>query len=545
MKLGHEIVLALQNTANRIKNIAENNPNKRALLDIIYKMLHGKNPPTDEVAKLFTFCEAIIDKESKTQIEIEACYLLALCALEGLACDRNISYATEIFKKIIKYHPHASYYLGCISIGLSGDKSNQNLSLAHQYFFNGRSSWDGWMLYTIGLYFQKDNNPAAAFEYFERGANCGHIEAIVRLADCHRFGLGTVVNPQKALAIYKSVAFNNAQAMGRAAELLLEIPAGSNEEKIKNERMAMDYYLYAAQNNDMIAFYNLAEGYELGRGGMPVDFLKAANYYLHILQYQSEARVYAINACHRLAMAWKDKKDIDNKPAKNDLSNAVKLFTRLTQIKHLPSQFQLALLYFQGQGVEQDREKAKEYLKTLPENEFPQAKQYLMACDTAPAPIAPTAAMPILQMLENRSTFNTASYPAFAFSTASTTITASAASSVYSCSSSSSASPSASTTKSPAMPDKMMVESTTIVQNLHKKLGPQAIADKTLFKDITNTAACNHFMAHYSAQFDSRGIKIQRPETPNPTQNQSESSIGMKSEQQPVVKVRKNLFQTK
>src|SRR6266542_6727061 len=107
--------------------------------------------------------------------------------------------------------------------------------------------------YELGIGIDKDENKA--FDYYQKSAENGLVNAKFQLGYCHANGIGTEVNKDKGLELY-------------------------NEAAGKEDNLAKINYWFqkAAEDDNKVALYKLGEFYEL-KGSILEDEVMAFEFY--------------------------------------------------------------------------------------------------------------------------------------------------------------------------------------------------------------------------------------------------------------------------
>ena len=109
----------------------------------------------------------------------------------------------------------------------------------------------------------------AAFEWFEKAAAQGSVEALYELSVCYLRGEGTPLYPEKAYKLLEQAAnagYMPAQYDFGMLYLYGKTIAYGEKEFPKDEALAVKWLLKAAEQGDSLAQYQLGECYEEGIG---------------------------------------------------------------------------------------------------------------------------------------------------------------------------------------------------------------------------------------------------------------------------------------
>ena len=109
----------------------------------------------------------------------------------------------------------------------------------------------------------------AAFEWFEKAAGQGSVEALYELSVCYERGEGTPSFPEKARKLLEQAAASGympAQYDFGMLYLYGKTSMAGEKEFPKDETLAVKWLLKAAEQGDSLAQYQLGECYEEGMG---------------------------------------------------------------------------------------------------------------------------------------------------------------------------------------------------------------------------------------------------------------------------------------
>ncbi len=103
--------------------------------------------------------------------------------------------------------------------------------------------------YELGIGVEKDENKA--FDFYQKSAENGCINAIFQLGYCYVNGIGIEVNKDKGFELYN-------EAAGKKDELQYEI-----DERVNDLNKIKYWFQKAAKGDNKVALYKLGEFYEL------------------------------------------------------------------------------------------------------------------------------------------------------------------------------------------------------------------------------------------------------------------------------------------
>lgn len=218
--------------------------------------------------------------------------------------------------------------------------------------------------YSLGTYYLKGervaHNYAEAFRLFRLSAEQNFPEGQRALSICYRDGLGVEKDPKKAIEWLKKAADNNLPDAQFDLWNCLYNGHGTEKDKAK----AYDYLLKAYNNGDCEACYTLGRYYFDGES-VAQDDEKAFTLFREAAGKGSTHAMYYLGRCLH-----------EGRGTKADHAEALKCLEAAA--KKMPlSQVYLAFLYFDGDGIEQDYEKAFAWMKKAAESGHPDGAYYL------------------------------------------------------------------------------------------------------------------------------------------------------------------------
>ena len=101
-----------------------------------------------------------------------------------------------------------------------------------------------------------------AIMWFEKAANVGSVNCMIRLANMYQYGNGAKKDYTKALKWYKKAALKGDSESQFAVGVFYDFAYGVK----KNDKEASKWYRMAADNGHTVALYNLGLNYLYGRG---------------------------------------------------------------------------------------------------------------------------------------------------------------------------------------------------------------------------------------------------------------------------------------
>lgn len=236
-----------------------------------------------------------------------------------------------------------------------------------------------------------------AFEYFQISATKGLSEGFYSLALCYHYGKGTKKNTKKAIEYYQKASdLNNPYAItnlgsmylngegvkqdiNKASELFLKggekgDPTGyANLGVIYHEKQdmtkAIEYYQKAADMGNYIGLINLAVIYQSSNNG-----LKAIEYYERAAKMdQTGAAYYNWGTIYYFGCG---------EIAKNH-QKAYELFTESANANYAPAQYNLGVMYLNGEYVTKNENQAISLIKKAAKQNYKLAVDYIKQLNQA------------------------------------------------------------------------------------------------------------------------------------------------------------------
>ncbi len=227
-------------------------------------------------------------------------------------------------------------------------------TLALSYLREAEKSENPLVFYELGLYFENvggtAQNYAKAFEYYQKAAREGVLNAHVKLAIFYQYGLG--VEPDITLAI-------------RHYRLLEELAEDDNVSQYVSAMLGSIYLEYgivetdmekrfrwlraAAQEGNVEAMFFLGDAYYTGRG-IERDYAKSAGWYL------AAARQDHAQAMTNLAYLY-----LNGYGVKKDYEKAFNWFKSAAELGNAEGAWNVGNIYYYGYGKDQDLAQAREW----------------------------------------------------------------------------------------------------------------------------------------------------------------------------------------
>jgi TPR repeat protein len=204
-------------------------------------------------------------------------------------------------------------------------------------------------LYNVGLSFHHgfgvDQDYSMASDYYTKAIEKNHPYAILDLGVIYYFGLGVEKDCKKGFECFTKSAQDYKRTqyyMGDAYE--------SGDGVKQNNYLAYKYYNLAANNGHKIAQYRLGNLYFYGRGVKHNNKLALKYYTLSAKQNDREA-LFMLGYLHEKGLCG----------VKQHYKMASLYYTKAAEQGHSTAQLNLAILYHNGFGVDQDLDLAVKY----------------------------------------------------------------------------------------------------------------------------------------------------------------------------------------
>ena len=179
-------------------------------------------------------------------------------------------------------------------------------------------------------------NTRSAVKLLKKAADRGNVAAQINLGLVYDHGREVPVNPGEAFKYYSlAVKQGSARAMNLLGELYI---VGKGIKNKADPTQAYRLFQDAAGKGDAMAQFNLGLMHEHGTGGVPMDKIKAAEFY--------ELAVLAGNAKAQNNLAALHQYGVGGVPI--DMAKAVRLFMQSADQGNAFAQTNLALIYLTG-----------------------------------------------------------------------------------------------------------------------------------------------------------------------------------------------------
>lgn len=233
--------------------------------------------------------------------------------------------------------------------------SMSNGDSAFYYYMNAAQHGSGKSGLLLGNYYMAHENYKSAVDYYYLGATNRNSDAIIKLADCMREGIGfKAANPEESYDLYKIAStYNNDEAYVRLGAVTMR-----GEGCVADPSLAKSYFDTAASMGNRVAMYNL---YHCYKNGMGCD----ADSAIALRWLKTSADKDYISAINTLAECYQY-----GNGAPKDENRAFELYSRGVQLGSLSSLCSLGYCYETGSGVVLNSEKAFELYKQAAESGY-------------------------------------------------------------------------------------------------------------------------------------------------------------------------------
>ena len=284
------------------RSAEQGNADAQYRLGLLYYNGRGVEQNYQEAVKWFT--------EAANQNHSEALDLLGILAEKGYGMDQDEQQAAEWYLKSAEQgNTDAQYRLGLLC-------------------FDGRGM---------------EQNYEDAVKWFEKAAGQNHTEALKYLGICAENGYGLQQDDSLAVKWYTlSAAQGSADAQYRVGLLCSD---GRGIEQDYGE--ALKWFEKAAEQNQPEAEYELGLFYEKGYA-VEQDFHQAFSWYIRSAEHGSA------QAQGRLGDFYHTNSDVQEEGVEKDNVQAAKWYRLAAEQENVNAQGRLAICYYFGQGVEQD-----------------------------------------------------------------------------------------------------------------------------------------------------------------------------------------------
>lgn len=315
----------------------------------------------------------------------------------GRGVKRNNKTAYKYFLEAAKYKDeYAESYLGLFydrGIGVT-----RNYEIAYQWYYKAAIKGNAFSQYSLGVLYSDGNGVmkdyTKAFIWFQKSAENDYVGAYYQLGRAYYNGLGVEKDVNKAFKWHKKAAENNFPASQYALSLMFKNGEGCEENAIS----AYYWIERAAENDYEDAYYvvgrSYLEGiyvdvdykkafYYLSKGYMSLDtncIESLAEMYLKGLNVKKDT--YAALELYNKAIEFGDK-SLYFKVGKiyeeeGMIKQAIATYEEGNNQGNLKCTQRLGVMYYNGEGVKKNLEKAIEYMEVAAAKKEPHA-MYVLA----------------------------------------------------------------------------------------------------------------------------------------------------------------------
>ena len=315
----------------------------------------------------------------------------------GRGVKKNSKKAYKYFLDAAKYKDeYAETYLGLFYD--KGIAVRKNYEIAYQWYYKAAIKGNAFAQYSLGVLYSEGNGVIKdynkAFIWFQKSAENDYVGAYYQLGRAYYNGLGVDKDEEKAFKWHKKAAENNLPASQYALSLMYKNGEGCDENLISAyywvERAAENdyedaYYVVGrsylegicVEVNYKKAFYYLSKGY-LALDTNCIESL--AEMYLKGLNVKKD--VYTALELYNRALEFGDR-SIYFKVGKvyedeGLINQAISIYNQGHEEGNLKCTQRLGIMYYNGEGVEKDLEKAMEYMEIAAGKKEPHA-MYVLA----------------------------------------------------------------------------------------------------------------------------------------------------------------------
>ena len=315
----------------------------------------------------------------------------------GRGVSKSSKKAYECFLNAAKFkNEYAESYLGLFYE--KGIAVNRNYEIAFQWYYKAAIKGNAFAQYALGMLYFEGNGVIKdyykAFLWFQKSAENDYVEAFYQLGRCYYSGFGCEESKDKAFKWYQKAAEENFSAAQYALSLMYKNGEGCDTNMISAyywiEKSAENgyedaYYIIGKSYLEGIyvdvdykkAFYYLNKGYEaldtscieaLGdmylKGCMgKKDVYKALEFYNIAIDYGEKGLFFKVGKIYE---------------EEGLINQAVKYYEEGHNEGNLKCTQRLGIMYYNGEGVERNLDKAIEYMQIAVQKKEPHA-MYVLA----------------------------------------------------------------------------------------------------------------------------------------------------------------------
>lgn len=353
-----------------------------------------KSSKEENISKIF-------DSKSDDVIEKEENIRQLLEKGENYYLGRGVKKDT---KKAYKYFLDAAKYKDEYAetyLGLFYDKGiavQKNYEIAYQWYYKAAIKGNPFAQYSLGILYSEGNGVIKdynkAFIWFQKSAENDYVGAYYQLGRAYYNGLGVDKDEENAFKWHKKAAENNLPASQYALSLMYKNGEGCEENLVS----AYYWVERAAENDYEDAYYVVGRSYlegicvevnykkafhYLSKGYLALDtncIESLAEMYLKGLNVKKD--VYTALELYNRALEFGDR-SIYFKVGKvyedeGLINQAISIYNQGHEEGNLKCTQRLGIMYYNGEGVEKDLERAMEYMEIAAAKKEPHA-MYVLA----------------------------------------------------------------------------------------------------------------------------------------------------------------------
>lgn len=307
-------------------------------------------------------------------------------------------------KKAYKYFLDAAKYKDEYAetyLGLFYDKGiavQKNYEIAYQWYYKAAIKGNAFAQYSLGILYSEGNGVIKdynkAFIWFQKSAENDYVGAYYQLGRAYYNGLGVDKDEENAFKWHKKAAENNLPASQYALSLMYKNGEGCEENLVS----AYYWVERAAENDYEDAYYVVGRSYLEGIC-VEVNYKKAFHYLskgylaldtncieslaeMYLKGFNVKKDVYTALELYNRALEFGDR-SIYFKVGKvyedeGLINQAISIYNQGHEEGNLKCTQRLGIMYYNGEGVEKDLEKAIEYMEIAAAKKEPHA-MYVLA----------------------------------------------------------------------------------------------------------------------------------------------------------------------
>lgn len=315
----------------------------------------------------------------------------------GRGVKKDTKKAYKYFLDVAKYKDeYAETYLGLFYD--KGIAVQKNYEIAYQWYYKAAIKGNPFAQYSLGILYSEGNGVIKdynkAFIWFQKSAENDYVGAYYQLGRAYYNGLGVDKDEENAFKWHKKAAENNLPASQYALSLMYKNGEGCEENLVS----AYYWVERAAENDYEDAYYVVGRSYlegicvevnykkafhYLSKGYLALDtncIESLAEMYLKGLNVKKD--VYTALELYNRALEFGDR-SIYFKVGKvyedeGLMNQAISIYNKGHEEGNLKCTQRLGIMYYNGEGVEKDLEKAIEYMEIAAAKKEPHA-MYVLA----------------------------------------------------------------------------------------------------------------------------------------------------------------------